>query len=184
MAVQEEIKFVSLEQSNSTRHRNIKKPASLPSVSFALWLFSIRPVQNLEEPYEYRYSRMKEPHEYGYSRVEEPHDYGYFRTEEPHRYGYPILERSGGDIQGTHGFQNFGKLRRSCYKYKDKLIIRSRDLAFKAEGNVMIREHITFVIRNIVVPLVLRFVMWQRATWRLFISSSLYLYFGFRSPAF
>ena len=144
MAVQEEIKFVNLEQSNSTRHYNIKKSASLPSVLFALGCFSIGPVQNLGEPHEYKQSRIKKPHEYGYSRVEESNDYGYFRTEERHGYGYSILKRSGGDIQGIHNFQNFGKLRRSYYKYKYKLIIRLRDLAFKAKRNIIIREHITF----------------------------------------
>ena len=39
--------------------------------------FSIKPVKNLEEFYEYGNSKMKKPYEYEYSKVEKPHRYGY-----------------------------------------------------------------------------------------------------------
>ncbi len=70
--------------------------------------FSIRPIQNLGEPHEYGYSRMKGSHGYGYFIVEGPHGYGYFKTEEPYGYGYPVVKKLDGDIQGSHGFQIFG----------------------------------------------------------------------------
>lgn len=59
--------------------------------------FSIRQIQNLGEP-----------HEYGYSRMKGSHGYGYFRIEGPHGYGYPVVKKLDGDIQGSHGFQIFG----------------------------------------------------------------------------
>ena len=94
IATQEKIQFVSLEQYDSTRYSSNTKPASRFSASFALGCFSIRPVQDL-----------REPHEYGYSRMKELHEYRYFRTEEPHEYGYPIVKKLDGDIQSRHGFQ-------------------------------------------------------------------------------
>ncbi len=85
--------------------RSNTKPVSLPSVTFALGLFSIRIVHDLGESYKYGYSRIKELIEYGYSKVEEPHEYEYFGTEEPHRYGYPIVKKLDGNIQNRHDFQ-------------------------------------------------------------------------------
>ncbi len=87
------------------KYRSNTKPVSPPSVTFALGLFSMRLVQDLGEPHEYGYSRMKEPLEYGYSRVEEPHEYEYFGTEEPYGYGYPIVKKLDGNIQDRYGFQ-------------------------------------------------------------------------------
>lgn len=114
------------------------------SILSILKCFSIRPIQNLRKSHKYGYSRIKELYEYEYSKVEKPYEYKYFKIKKSYKYKYPILQRFDGDIQGIYGFQNFYKLRKSCYKYKNKLIIRSKDLAFKAKSNVMICEHIIF----------------------------------------
>lgn len=60
----------------------------------------------MEQPHEYRYSRIEEPPEYEYFRVEESYEYEYFRIEEPHIYRYPIVKKFDRDIRQTR-FSNF-----------------------------------------------------------------------------
>ncbi len=132
---QKKIYFISLERCESTQHSSNTKPASQLSTPFALGSVSIRPVQDLGEPYEYVYSRIKEPYEYGYSRVKEPHEYEYFKTKELHGYGYLIVKKLDRDLQERHGFK---------YLIISRLITCLRNLAFKTGGNIIIRKYITF----------------------------------------
>lgn len=74
------------------------KLSSLLLVLFALRRFNIRSVQDLGEPYEYVYSKIKEPYEYEYSRLEKTHEYRYFKIEKLHGYKYPIIKKLDEDI--------------------------------------------------------------------------------------
>lgn len=89
------MQYVSLDQHNSTSHKNNTTKLLIPFISNH---FSIMLVQNKEKPHKYEYSTIKVPYEYMYFRIRESHEYSYFKTEELYKYGYLGVKRLDEEI--------------------------------------------------------------------------------------